>query len=59
MCTSIVRPIHALDRLFRRHESPAVIPKPDEKQGLGITWPAKEADKDELKAYFEDIKQRL
>lgn len=36
-----------------------MIPKPNETEGLGISWPTKEADKDELKRMAEDIKSRM
>ena len=32
-----------------------VIPKPDEKQGLGVGWPVQDADKAELKQYCEEL----
>ncbi|RYO85090.1 hypothetical protein DL766_004017 [Monosporascus sp. MC13-8B] len=35
------------------------IPKPNEEQGLGISWPAQKIDMDELKAYFEEIKSKM
>ncbi|RYP33914.1 hypothetical protein DL767_004541 [Monosporascus sp. MG133] len=36
-----------------------VIPKPNEKEGLGISWPAQKIDMDELKAYFEEVKSKM
>ncbi|RYP73431.1 hypothetical protein DL771_003603 [Monosporascus sp. 5C6A] len=36
-----------------------MIPKPNEEQGLGISWPAQKIDMDELKAYFEEIKSKM
>ncbi|RAL09645.1 HIT family protein [Aspergillus homomorphus CBS 101889] len=36
-----------------------MIPKPNEKEGLGIQWPAKDANMDELKAFFEELKARI
>ncbi|KAF5677295.1 hit family 1 [Fusarium heterosporum] len=36
-----------------------MIPKPNETEGLGVRWPTKPADMDELKAYFEEIKSRI
>ncbi|RYP92906.1 hypothetical protein DL770_000956 [Monosporascus sp. CRB-9-2] len=36
-----------------------VIPKPNEEQGLGISWPAQKIDMDELKAYFEEVKSKM
>ena len=35
------------------------IPKPDQEQGLGITWPAKKADMEKLKEYFNDVKAKI
>jgi diadenosine tetraphosphate (Ap4A) HIT family hydrolase len=36
-----------------------IIPKPDQEQGLGVGWPAKEANMGELKSLLEEIKQKL
>ncbi|KAF4617919.1 hypothetical protein D9613_005768 [Agrocybe pediades] len=36
-----------------------VIPKPDEKQGLGIGWPTVQMEKEELQKVFEDMKKKL
>ncbi|KAF2864184.1 Hnt1 cyclin dependent kinase Kin28 interacting protein [Piedraia hortae CBS 480.64] len=36
-----------------------VIPKPNEKEGLGIGWPAKEANTEDLKTLAEEIRGRL
>ncbi|RYO77186.1 hypothetical protein DL764_010234 [Monosporascus ibericus] len=36
-----------------------MIPKPNEEQGLGISWPAQKIDMDELKAYFEEVKSKM
>ncbi|KAL5000442.1 HIT-like domain-containing protein [Aspergillus recurvatus] len=36
-----------------------MIPKPNEAEGLGIGWPAKEADMDKLKEYYESIKAKI
>ncbi|KAL2059380.1 hypothetical protein ABVK25_000673 [Lepraria finkii] len=36
-----------------------VIPKPDQEQGLGISWPAKKADMEKLKEYFNDVKAKI
>jgi len=36
-----------------------IIPKPDSEQGLGIGWPAKIAEKNDLQALLEEIKQKL
>lgn len=35
------------------------IPKPNEEEGLGIKWPAQQADMEELKKYFEEVKARM
>ncbi|KAG6900316.1 Adenosine 5'-monophosphoramidase [Termitomyces sp. T159_Od127] len=36
-----------------------VIPKPDDKQGLIVGWPAKQADKEELKTLAEELVSKL
>ncbi|KAJ1916782.1 Adenosine 5'-monophosphoramidase [Tieghemiomyces parasiticus] len=36
-----------------------VIPKPNEREGLGIGWPVKATDKDDLKAVQESIINKL
>jgi len=36
-----------------------LIPKPNEKEGLGIGWPAKPADKSELTKLLEEIKSKM
>ncbi|RCI07578.1 hypothetical protein L249_1680 [Ophiocordyceps polyrhachis-furcata BCC 54312] len=36
-----------------------MIPKPSENEGLGIVWPAKTEDMEELKAVCEDIKSKM
>lgn len=36
-----------------------LIPKPNEQEGLGITWPTKEADKGELTKLLEEIKSKM
>ncbi|KAI0016367.1 hit family protein [Xylariomycetidae sp. FL0641] len=36
-----------------------MIPKPDEKQGLGIGWPQQPTDMEALKALFEEIKAKM
>merc|ERR1711939_74137 len=36
-----------------------VIPKNNEEDGLGIGWPSKKADMDELKQYCEELKSKL
>ncbi|EOD52272.1 Histidine triad (HIT) protein [Neofusicoccum parvum] len=36
-----------------------MIPKPNEAEGLGIGWPTKEANKDELQKLFEEIKAKM
>lgn len=36
-----------------------MIPKPSEEEGLGIGWPAKKADMEDLKKLLEQIKSRM
>ncbi|TVY55016.1 Hit family protein 1 [Lachnellula cervina] len=36
-----------------------MIPKPNEKEGLGIAWPQQKTDMDGLKALLEDIKSKM
>ncbi|KAG6017834.1 hypothetical protein E4U43_008599 [Claviceps pusilla] len=36
-----------------------MIPKPNQSEGLGITWPSTTADMDKLKALCADIKSRM
>ncbi|KAH7129323.1 HIT family protein 1 [Dactylonectria estremocensis] len=36
-----------------------MIPRPNDLEGLGIKWPTKAADMDELKQLCEDIKSRM
>lgn len=36
-----------------------VIPKPDEKQGLGVGWPATQPEKEQLSKIHKQIKGRL
>ena len=36
-----------------------IIPKPNEKEGLGVGWPAKDTDMEGLKKYFEEIKSKI
>ena len=36
-----------------------MIPKPNEKEGLGIGWPAQKGDMDKLKALHEEMKAKL
>ncbi|KAF1843828.1 HIT-like protein [Cucurbitaria berberidis CBS 394.84] len=36
-----------------------LIPKPNEEEGLGIRWPTKAADKDQLTKLLEDIKAKV
>ncbi|KAK0673596.1 HIT-like domain-containing protein [Cercophora samala] len=36
-----------------------MIPKPNEKEGLGVGWPMQGTDMDKLKALFEDIKGKM
>ncbi|CAO1630203.1 unnamed protein product [Sympodiomycopsis kandeliae] len=35
------------------------IPKPDDKQGLGVGWPATKPEKEELQKIYEELKQKL
>jgi hypothetical protein len=47
----------------RHHFSPILtyskIPKPNDTEGLGIQWPAKETDKDALSKLYEEIKSKM
>ncbi|MCJ1324655.1 Adenosine 5'-monophosphoramidase [Thelotrema lepadinum] len=36
-----------------------VIPKPDEKQGLGVGWPAQETDMEKIKGVWEEVKAKM
>ncbi|KAI8913858.1 HIT-like domain-containing protein [Powellomyces hirtus] len=36
-----------------------IIPKPNDTEGLGVGWPAKKADMDELKKLSEEIQARI
>ncbi|KAH7627921.1 hit family protein 1 [Sordaria sp. MPI-SDFR-AT-0083] len=36
-----------------------MIPKPNEKEGLGVGWPQMETDHEGLKKLFEEIKEKL
>ncbi|KAK6527879.1 Adenosine 5'-monophosphoramidase [Arthrobotrys megalospora] len=36
-----------------------MIPKPNETEGLGVGWPAKQADMGELQAYCEELKSKM
>lgn len=36
-----------------------MIPKPNEKEGLGIGWPAKDTDMDGLKKLHEQLKSKM
>ncbi|XXH01194.1 26S proteasome regulatory subunit [Hypoxylon texense] len=36
-----------------------MIPKPDEKQGLGVGWPQQETNMDALKALYEELKSKM
>jgi hypothetical protein len=36
-----------------------VIPKPNEKEGLGISWPMQEVDMSSLKELFEEYKAKM
>ncbi|KAF5977161.1 Hit family 1 [Fusarium coicis] len=35
------------------------IPKPNETEGLGVKWPTKPADMEQLKAYCEELKAKI
>jgi hypothetical protein len=35
------------------------IPKPNEKEGLGVGWPTQPTDMDALKKYFEEVKSKM
>ncbi|PNY30032.1 Hit family protein 1 [Tolypocladium capitatum] len=41
------------------HQQVHHIPKPNETEGLGISWPATTGDMDSLKALCEDIKSKM
>ncbi|KAK6852052.1 Hit family protein 1 [Apiospora arundinis] len=36
-----------------------MIPKPNEEEGLGVGWPTKPADMEELKKYCEEVKSKM
>lgn len=36
-----------------------MIPKPNEKEGLGIGWPAEKVGMDQLKALHEELKAKM
>ncbi|KAI0165078.1 HIT domain-containing protein [Hypoxylon sp. FL1284] len=36
-----------------------MIPKPDEKQGLGVGWPQQQTDMEALKALHEELKSKM
>jgi len=36
-----------------------LIPKPNKEEGLGVNWPAKSVDKEELSKLLEDIKSKM
>ncbi|TPX56654.1 hypothetical protein PhCBS80983_g04390 [Powellomyces hirtus] len=36
-----------------------IIPKPNDTEGLGVGWPAKKADMDELKKLSEEVQARI
>ena len=36
-----------------------MIPKPNDTEGLGVGWPAKDTDMEGLKKYFEEIKAKI
>ncbi|KAI1771573.1 hit family protein [Hypoxylon cercidicola] len=41
------------------HQEVDHIPKPDEKQGLGVGWPQLPTDMDALKALHEELKSKM
>ncbi|OAX84357.1 hypothetical protein ACJ72_01273 [Emergomyces africanus] len=49
------RPAHQ----FVDHVHVHMIPKPNEKEGLTIGWPNREADKEELKVLWEELKSKM
>jgi hypothetical protein len=51
--------VHVHVSIFCSLFNEQIIPKPDEEQGLGVGWPAKEANMGDLKSLLEDIKQKL
>lgn len=36
-----------------------LIPKPNQEQGLGIHWPAREADKSDLQKLCDDLRSKM
>jgi len=42
-----------------KHVHVHLIPKPNEKEGLGVSWPQQHPDKEELKALAERVASRL
>ena len=50
---------HVYSRRFVQSLLDQIIPKPDQEKGLGVGWPAKEANMGELKALLEEIKGKL
>lgn len=36
-----------------------LIPKPNKEEGLGVHWPTKSMDKEELSKLLEDIKSKM
>lgn len=43
----------------RRNADMSQIPKPNEKEGLGVGWPAQETDMEKLKALHSEIKAKM
>ena len=35
------------------------IPKPNQQEGLGISWPASETNMEKLKTYFNEVKANI
>ncbi|KAJ3729388.1 putative HNT1-adenosine 5'-monophosphoramidase [Lentinula raphanica] len=49
----------ALAHQVVQHTHFHVIPKPNEKEGLIVGWPAKEVSKEELQKVYEELKGKL
>ncbi|KLO82809.1 Uncharacterized protein LW94_8819 [Fusarium fujikuroi] len=41
------------------HQEVDHIPKPNETEGLGVKWPTKPADMEQLKVYCEELKAKI
>ena len=44
---------------YLKSNSMLQIPKPNQQEGLGITWPAQETNMDKLKEYFNQVKAKM